>query len=644
MSRTLPPALLLLLYGVAFGRAALGGGLLVYDDHPGQLYRLHHAITLGLAPWHLNPGWWAGYAELQYYPPGLAWLGALLHRFSWGAVDATGAYQILLWIAWLLPGLATFALLARALGSGWLALPGAFVALTLSAGSRSGVEEGLRWGLLGARLGCGMLPLLALSLVSWVEGRRRRAVLAAPLVACVIFLHPAHAPAAFVLVVLAAWARPGDGSSRWRHAAGIAGLGLGLAALWLLPLLVHLDMALPLAWGDASLIALFRNLATHPLLLILVLGQFAVWLSARARPPRAPTTRWLLALTPAMVVLVILDALVAAPLGLLWLPADRLADGLLLALVLGGSLAAPLLPARFPRLRHIGAAAALIAVAVILSGGAPEPTLSLWPARSEWPKHQAVARDVSLDGLWQALREAPEGRALFLRSAVTLEQRPEWWRPHTHITALAPVLSGRAIINGTFTHPAPVAGLFYTGSAAPRPIMTLVEQRDGRTIFGQPLEAVTAAAFAGWCDRLAVSVVVATDEDDGRLAFLDGHPAFSGPDRIGPFRIYLSRTPRRLPSAAGPQRWTLTLPSSGTDWTPTAMAYSPNTRVESGGAPLAIRRNGIGMLEVRRTRDAAALLEITHPPATAEKLGLSISALSLALLLATWLRRASLTR
>ena len=46
----LPPALLLAAYAVAFGLAALGGGLLVFDDHPGQLYRLCHAVTLGLAP------------------------------------------------------------------------------------------------------------------------------------------------------------------------------------------------------------------------------------------------------------------------------------------------------------------------------------------------------------------------------------------------------------------------------------------------------------------------------------------------------------------------------------------------------------------------------------------------------------------
>ncbi|HKX01827.1 MAG TPA: hypothetical protein VJX71_04970, partial [Methylomirabilota bacterium] len=146
-----PPALLAV-YAVAFGARALGGGLLVFDDHPGQLYRLIQAITVGWVPWRFDPGWWAGYAELQYYPPGFAWLGALLHHAAAGALSASTVYQALLWLAWLLPGAATYLLLRRLLGDPWLALPGALVALTLSAGCRSGVEEGLRWGLVGARL------------------------------------------------------------------------------------------------------------------------------------------------------------------------------------------------------------------------------------------------------------------------------------------------------------------------------------------------------------------------------------------------------------------------------------------------------------------------------------------------------------
>ncbi len=107
----------------------------------------------------------------------------------------------------MLPGVATYALLRRCSVDPWLALPGAFVALTLSAGCRSGVEEGLRWGLIGARLGWGALPVLGLVLLRWADGAPRPPLAAAALVAAVTLLHPAHSPTAVAMVLLAATQR-----------------------------------------------------------------------------------------------------------------------------------------------------------------------------------------------------------------------------------------------------------------------------------------------------------------------------------------------------------------------------------------------------------------------------------------------------
>jgi hypothetical protein len=637
VSRALPPALLLLAYAIAFGRSALGGGLLVFDDHPGQLYRLYHAVTIGWAPWRLNPGWWAGYAELQYYPPGAAWLGAAIHQGSMGAVGVPAAYQSVLWIAWILPGMATFALLTRLLGSGWLALPGAFVALTLSAGSRSGVEEGLRWGLVAARLGWGLLPLLALSLVSWVEGGRRAPLLAAPLAAAVILLHPAHAPAALLLVGLGAWFGAGERSRRLGQAALVTALGLGLSALWLLPLLAHLGMALPLAWGDASPLALPRQFV-RPLVVVLVLTQGAAWLSMRASDARPPTASWLHTFTPAMAAVVALDAGIAAPLGVLWLPADRLADSLLLALVLGAAMATRLLADRLPRLGPAGAAAACLGAALLLSGGPPEPSLTLWPSRGQWPKYEEVIRGTRVDVLWQALAAVPPGRVLFLRSALSLDTRPEWWRPHSHITALTPVAAGRDILNGTFTHPSPVAGLIYTGSAAPGPVTTLVEQRDGETLFGRDLESLTPAEISLQAEHLGVSAVVATDEDNGRLPFLDSNPDWTPPRPIGPFRLYLARAARSLPVPAGAQTWTLASTRAERGWIRAGFAYSPLWRAEVKGRRLPARRDAAGMLEVE-VPGGTGEITLSHRAGAAEKIGGALTIASALLLAVGLLRR-----
>ena len=637
VSRTVPPALLLVVYAVLFGLRSLGGGLLIFDDHPGQLYRLYHAVTLGWAPWRLDPGWWAGYAELQYYPPGAAWLGALIHLASLGALGVEGAYEAVLWIAWMLPGIAMFVLLTRVLGNGWLALPGAFVALTLSAGSRSGVEEGLRWGLVAARLGWGLLPLVALSLVGWVEGARRFPLGAAALIAGVILLHPAHAPAAVAMLVLAACFGEGGTQRRLAQAAGVASLALGLSAVWLLPLLVHLRMALPLAWGDSSPSGLLWQLA-RPLVLVLILTQAAAWISNKRAGDGRATERWLHALTPAMVAVVALDALVARPLGILWLPADRLVDSLLLALIVGAALAAPRLAARFPPEGAPAVAAVMLFFGLLLSGGAPEPALTLWPSRAEWPRYDEVVRGTRIDALWQVLRDAPPGRILFLRSGLSLDYRPEWWRAHSHITALTPIRTGRGIVSGTFTHPSPVAGLFYSGSPAPQPIRELAEERDGLTLFGRPLDAVTEGEFGRWMDTLAISAVVASEVDAGRLSFLESGDHFAPPRVIGPFRVYLAREGRPVPELVGPQVWRAVIPAGGAGWRPTGLAYSPLWTASDEARRLPVR-NRDGMLEVEVPPGVRAVT-LRHEPGLAEHAGVWISALSaVALAAASLLRR-----
>ena len=638
MSRVLPPALLLLIYAVLFGRAALGGGLPVFDDHPGQIYRLYHAVALGWAPWRMNPGWWAGYAELQYYPPGAAWLGAAIYGASLGALGVPQAYEAVLWIAWMLPGLTTYAFLTRVLGSGWLALPGAFVALTLSAGSRSGVEEGLRWGLIAARLGWGLLPLVGLSLVGWVEAPRRAPLLAGPLIAAVILLHPAHAPAALALLILGACFGAGDRRRRVTQAGAVAALGLGLSAIWLLPLLVHLRMALPLAWGDSSPLGLLRQLGPRPLIIVLALAQVGAWISMRRAGAGAPTDRWLHAFTPAMAVTVALDALVAAPLGLLWLPADRLADSLLLALVLGASLAAPLVAARSPLLGPVRTGIACLGAAVLLSAGSPEPALTLWPTRGQWPKYEEVVRGTRMDALWQALSKAPPGRVLFLRSAIALDYRTEWWRPHSHISGLTPVETGRGILNGTFTHPSAIAGLFYTGSADPKPISTLVEERDGATLFGRPLESLSPVEFSRWAERFGISAVVSTEEDRGRLPFLDSNGDFEPPRTVGPFSLYLTRVPRLLPKPAGLQAWSLTPGREERGWIPVGFAYSPLWRAVRAGVRLPTRRDSTGMLEIETPAGAAEII-LSHSPGTTERAGTILTAAAAILLAVGLVRR-----
>src|SRR2546425_1317964 len=170
--------------------------MLGFDDHPGQLYRVWHVMNYGPAPWAWDRGWWAGYPELQFYPPGFAYLGALLAWATTGVLDVGTVYQALLWLAYLLPGVTTYVVLARLTGLRWLALAGAFVALTLSAGLASGVGCGGRPGVGRARLAWAPPPSLLGLLARWAEDERPLSPMVPPLLPALTLLHPPPLPAA----------------------------------------------------------------------------------------------------------------------------------------------------------------------------------------------------------------------------------------------------------------------------------------------------------------------------------------------------------------------------------------------------------------------------------------------------------------
>ena len=625
------PLALLVAYGLAFGMAALGASPLGVDDHPGQLYRLWHVVTRGPAPWAWNPDWWAGYPELQFYPPGFAYAGALLQRASVNALSVSAAYQALVWIAYLAPGLTTFLALARLLRSGWLALPGAFVALTLSAGTTSGVEGGVHIGMIGARLAWAFVPLLLLLLVPWIEEDRRLPSSAALLVAAILLTHPAAMPAAGTLIAVGALVRPPRGA-RLGSALVALGLATAMTAFWTLPLVLRLEHTRALAWGDPPGVGGGFGAS---LALLALLGL------ARARG--AGRSAFVVALFPwAMALVTLVDRFALEPLGVRWLPANRVADGAWIAFILAAGLGwsgargtnghtarrADAEPRSRFRRREVlvGLAGVLLVVLLSLRPG----TFTLWPRAADWPSLRSVERGLRLGDLWTALREAPPGRVLFVRSGVPLvygaPRGTEWYRPHTHVTALAPVFAGRAIVHGTFTHPSPIAALIYRGDAGPGPITRLAEQLDGRSLFGRPLESLDPETFNGYAERLGISVVVALDEDASRLRALDDNRVFAKRASPAPFLIYVRREAVVLPRAVAAGRWTITLPADRDGWVSTRTAYYPLWRARVQGEPIATRRGDLGDLEVRLSGSGSPrAVDLAYGPGTPEIAGIVVS-------------------
>jgi hypothetical protein len=274
VSRLLAPLLLLLAFGVAFAANTFGASMLGFDDHPGQLYRVWHVMTSGPAPWAWNRGWWAGYPELQFYPPGAAYLTALVAWPAQGVISVETAYLMVLWLAYLLPGVTAYVAVARLVGSGWLALPAGFVALTLDAGLASGVEGGVHIGMIGARLAWALLPVLLWALRPWIDDERPIPIVVPIILAAIVLLHPAQLPAAVGLVVLAACARP-PRRVRALAALGTLASAAALSAFWTLPLLARLAETRALAWGTLGIAEMMR-----PVPLVL-LGLAVIGLSWR---------------------------------------------------------------------------------------------------------------------------------------------------------------------------------------------------------------------------------------------------------------------------------------------------------------------------------------------------------------------------
>jgi hypothetical protein len=579
------PLALLGAYAAAFGSQALGRTVLAYDDHPGQLYRLYHVVERGWAPWTWNPGWWTGYPELQFYPPGFAYAGALAHVALAGTVSVEVIYHALVWLAYVLPGLTTLLLFSRVVGDAWRASPIAFLALTLSADLASGVEGGVHIGMVAARLGWGLLPLVPWSLSHWTERGGVIPVHTILLVAAIVLMHPAHAPAAAVFLVIAALPRAPDRGARLRQAALALGLAAACTAFWTLPLLARLSYTHALAWGSLSLRA----------------GWLAVPLAvAAALALRAPATPLAWALSrwaPVMAGIVAIDALVLEPLALRWLPADRVADSAWLAVVLAAGLFVAGMLARLPEHGMARPLAALGVIAVIVALGTPGDALTLWPRAHQWPSYGPIERGLALRNLEKTLAASPAGRVLFVRSGIPLVHGTEWYRPHTHITALVPRTTGRAIVNGTFTHPSTVAAFVYRGHAGPGALTFLAEQLDGRTLFGVSLaELDRALAAAG--DRLGISTIVALEDDVPVLAPVAARAGW-GRTSVAPFEVYRRGGGVALPEPAGSDRWEFAARGAAGTWISARVASYPLWHVESRGQTRATRTGPVGDLEVR---------------------------------------------
>jgi hypothetical protein len=166
----------------------------------------------------------------------------------------------------------------------------------------------------------------------------------------------------------------------------------------------------------------------------------------------------------------------------------------------------------------------------------------------------------------------------------------------------------------------------------------LAEQRDGQTLFGRPLEALTPEAFNDLARDLGIGLVVALDEDVGRSRFLIDNQSVRSLTRIGSFNVFVLAGGGSDPTPVGAQRWQVSPPPAAAGWVSLPIAYSPLWRAHADGAPLRLRRGERGLVEVELVTPGSSV-ELEHRAGAAEWAGGGLS-LGAVLLLVVWRRRA----
>jgi hypothetical protein len=497
--------------------------LFIFGDHPGQFMRLWYPVRESgrLLGW--NPLWYAGYPELQFYPPGFVLLGWLLDGLTLGRLSPFALYQLLLFVGYLLPGISIYFLLSRVTGRRWAGLVGGALALVFA--ELWGGATAIFVGLVAERLAFGLVPLVMLT--GWQAlhaARPARWWLATGLaLAATLLMHPFHAagPALFLGAVALLPDRDA-GQTRWWRLRNLALVGLGallLAAFWLLPLIVHGAYAAPLIRADLDQTRewLFGR-GIRPYLMGALLAAAAL-LTGRRWQMRAFAGATL-AMGVGLAAFALFDHLVLLEgLGFYLFDPVRFSAEVYLAWVLLLGLGLAYLPIWLSRWHPAGPVAGILLAALALTWLA-QPFIGLLQDQRDPAHFYGEARGrFDLDASWEAFRPG-QGRVLFTSYYLQLGGVP------TALKAATPYFSGRTMVGGTFSHWGPVARALWVGNPNADLLPGRVELIDDVSLAGRPWDEWTDASFFDLCHRLNVMTVAATWDDERARAFLDAAPHF----------------------------------------------------------------------------------------------------------------------
>ncbi len=647
LRRALDVAALTFILWFAFRHAGfwLRDDLYLYGDHPGQFYRLWQALEVvwpedgRLIGW--SPYWYAGYPELQFYPPGFAILGWGLWTLSLHRLSIMAVYQTLLFLAYLLPGVGFYALLAWGIRDRVAGLAAAWLAM-ISPALWGGVL-GLSYGLAGERFVSGLIPLTVLAGLGMMRWRRpwAGAALTTLLLTTTLLMHSFHAVAPVLMLATAALLT----RDRWQHLGRLAVVVLltwGLAAFWLIPLLGHQRYTTPIVRANLQQTIGFLR-AQWMDLFYLPVAAVLVGLALRDRARRAATVG-VLAGGLAVTAFIFLDHHLLMDRWKFYLldPVRFVAGAhvaLIAAIALGVSELAWLLPRLLRRWK-------LAPIALVLLVAVPyffysrinqvfpfELWMQKWqPAADKTPLfYSEAAKAYDLPTAWSAIAST-EGRVLFTSYYWHLGEVT------STIKAVTPIFTGREIIGGTFSHWTPLARYLWTGDVNTRVLWGRAEEQDDRSLAGVRWDEMTDDFLFTLCRRLNVTLVAATRDDQRARAFLDAAPHFTPAWTDGNFFLY--NVEDYSPTWADADGATVevtryqrnAIDLRVTDASPGATVHVKVTeyrlwQAHAGDQPLPITRDDMGLMQFTPP-PGDSTIELRYRPGLAERLGIGVSLLT----------------
>lgn len=655
-----------------------GDSLFAWGDHPGQFmrfwYPLAHAMPesghwlWGVVGW--NPTWYAGYPEIQFYPPGMTLLGILLHYATLGQLAPEQVYNLIPAIAFALPLYTCYAFLRYALAPlGRLpsivgGLTAAFLAISLK--PMWGGIDGVVIGLMGERLAFGFAPLVLLAGWWLIEKPNvARLSIASILLSFLLLLHPFHAPALVLAIALYALVR-----LNWRTPAGTTStlaarmgkqalwlsawllLAVGLVAWWVLPLLVHYSpYAAALVRASADQVVTWFDAGRIEWLWIA--GLMALMLMAQ-RHPRVEGTVGVLALLAPLLVGGILfnDRVLLARFNITIFDPIRFIAEYYLALILLVGCAVAAITSRF--LWRIKWLAAICTFVIIYS---------LQPYGEDAWNHltshievaptsflNTILQNPAFSGYWQALRNDPTtGRIFFVSNYLQLTSEDGVVTPTT-VNSITPYLIGREIVGGTFSHWSPIARWLWVGNARAELLPAQVESGDNQQIFGKPWDQISADELAANFTSLNVTTIVAGANNHKAIEQLDSSAQFTRYWQNDAFTIYhlttsngewiegRGATARLVERSA--RRWVIEVDDSTPDATLLLkMSYYPLWHAQIDGKDIPLVGNANALQEVTLPAGGPYTLEVVYREGLPEWSGLILSTVTFLLTLTLLFRR-----